>query len=139
MARTSSAGRDIPAPGAVQTTFFHQAKINCAHRNARELRDYLLGSVMCLPGLGQICLAPSDTGTAGTDLPPLPLLAHSLVSRVTFLLLLDALKLWNTHCPGTDGLGGAVAVMEVYVWQGKGIKLLSSIAVIKQNVSFNLH
>lgn len=94
---------------------------------------------MWLPGLGQICLAPSDTDTAGSDLPPLPLFAHSVVSRVTFLLLLDALKLWNTHCPGTDGFRGAVGVMEVYGCQGKGIKNLSSIAVIKQLVSYNLH
>lgn len=76
---------------------------------------------MWLPGLGQICSAPCDTDTAGSDLPLLPLFAHSLLSRVTFLLLLDALKLWNIHCSGTDGLRGAVAVVEAYRWQGKGI------------------
>lgn len=64
-------------------------------------------------GLGQICSAPSNSDTAGSDLPPLPSFAHSLVYRVTFPLLLDALKLWNAHTPGAGGLGGAVAVMEV--------------------------
>lgn len=61
-----------------------------------------------------------------------------VVPRVTFLLLLDALRLWNTHCPGNGGWGGAVGVVEVYkekVYKKK----LSSVAVIKQFVSFNLH
>lgn len=102
MARASSVGRDIPGPGAVKTTLFIRLKLTVALEMPGS-SEIICWEMSCGCWAGPGLLGPSDTGTAGTDLPPLPLAAQFFDFGINFQCNVNLTK--SSHCSLLEGEG----------------------------------